>query len=134
MLVFITYLSEPVEHIQQLLDQYPYLTYLVYGGNDYVGIIQNADEQITTIYDFYCLKTPAQKQRFLELGEVWWWESNRIIPINVFLKSDWVDFKFCVKTMNSKDVDIRVGHQVNLKDMAMKRSKRRSITLVRRVP
>jgi hypothetical protein len=52
----------------------------------------------------------------------------------VLLKADWADFKFCVKTMNSKDVDIKVGHQVNLKDMAMKRSKRRSITLVRRVP
>jgi len=123
-----------VEHIQQLLDQYPYLTYLVYGGNDYVGIIQNADEQITTIYDYASLKTPEQKARFLELGEVWWWESNRIIPINVFLKADWADFKFCVKTMNSKDVDIKIGHQVNLKDMAMKRSKRRSITLVRRAP
>lgn len=134
MLVFITYLSESVEHIQQLLDQYPYLTYLVYGGNDYVGIIQNADEQITTIYDYASLRTPEQKKRFLELGETWWWESNRIIPINVFLKNDWAAFKFCVKTMNSKDVDIRVGHQVNLKDMAMKRSKRRSITLVRRVP
>lgn len=123
-----------MEHIQQLLDQYPYLTYLVYGGNDYVGIIQNADEQITTIYDYASLKTPEQKAKFLELGEVWWWESNRIIPINVFLKADWVDFKFCVKTMNSKDVDIKIGHQVNLKDMAMKRSKRRSITLVRRAP
>ena len=123
-----------MEQIKQLLDSWPFMTYLVYGGNDYVGIIQNADEQITTIYDYASLRTPEQKKRFLELGETWWWESNRIIPINVFLKSDWADFKFCVKTMNSKDVDIKVGHQVNLKDMAMKRSKRRSITLVRRVP
>ena len=98
-----------------------------------MGIIQNADEQITTIYDFAGLKTPEQKVLFLSLGDTWWWESNRIIPINVFLKAEWSQFKFCVKTMNSKDVEIRVGPQVSLKEMAMKRSKRRSITLVRKV-
>ena len=122
-----------MDQIKQLLVQYPYLTLLTYGGNEYVGIIQNADEQITTIYDFASLKTAEQKVLFLQLGDTWWWESNRIIPINVFLKTEWAPFKFCVKTMNSKDVEIRVGPQVSLKEMAMKRSKRRSITLVRRV-
>lgn len=118
--------------IKALLAQYPYLTYIVYGGNDYVGIVQNADEQITTIYDYGILRTTEQKAHFLELGEQWWWESNRIIPINVFLKQDWAIFKFCVRTMNSKDVEIKYGPQTSLKEMAMKRSKRRSITLVRK--
>ena len=122
-----------MNELKQLLDQYPYLTLLTYGGNEYIGIIQNADEQITTIYDYAGLKTAEQKVLFLSLGDTWWWESNRIIPINVFLKSEWSAFKFCVKTMNSKDVEIKVGPQVSLKEMAMKRSKRRSITLVRRV-
>lgn len=122
-----------MEEIEQLLSRYPFITYLVYGGNDYIGIIQNSDEQITTIYDFGSLRVPEQKKRFLELGEQWWWESNRIIPINVFLKQEWAEFKFCVKTMNSKDVDIRMGPQLNLKEMAAKRSKRRSITLVRKI-
>jgi hypothetical protein len=122
-----------VEEIKQLLAKYPFITYLVYGGTDYIGIVQNADEQITTIYDFGSLKSPEQKMRFLELGEQWWWESNRLIPINVFLKADWLEFKFCVKTMNSKDVQIQVGPHTSLKEMSMKRSKRRSITLVRKV-
>ena len=122
-----------MNEIKQLLDQYPYLTLLTYGGNEYLGIIQNADEQITTIYDYASLKTAEQKTLFLSLGDTWWWESNRIIPINVFLKAEWSGFKFCVKTMNSKDVEIKVGPQVSLKEMSMKRSKRRSITLVRKV-
>ena len=122
-----------MEEIKKLLEQYPYLTLLTYGGNEYLGIIQNADEQITTIYDFAGLKTAEQKVLFLQLGDTWWWESNRIIPINVFLKAEWAQFKFCVKTMNSKDVEIKLGPQVSLKEMAMKRSKRRSITLVRKV-
>ena len=122
-----------MEEIKLLLSQYPFITYLVYGGNEYIGIIQNSDEQITTIYDFGSLKSADQKRRFLDLGEQWWWESNRMIPINVFLKTDWAEFRFSVKTMNSKDVKVKMGPQLNLKEMAAKRSKRRSITLVRKV-
>ena len=122
-----------MEEIKLLLSQYPFITYLVYGGNEYIGIIQNSDEQITTIYDFGSLKSADQKRRFLDLGEQWWWESNRMIPINVFLKTDWTEFRYCVKTMNSKDVKVKMGPQLNLKEMAAKSSKRRSITLVRKV-
>jgi uncharacterized protein YqgQ len=118
---------------QQLLKKYPFLTYLVYGGNEYIGVIQNLDEVITTIYDYGALRTLDQKQQFLELAEMWWWESNRLIPINVFLKAEWVPFRTVVKTMNSKDVEIKFGPQVSLKEIAAKRSKRRSITLVRKL-
>lgn len=120
-------------NIKTLLAQYPFISYLTYGGNDYIGIIQNVDNIITTIYDFSALKTEEQKTRYLELGEQWWWESNRLIPINVFLKTDWTEFRVCLKTMNSKDVKIQVGPYVSLKEIAAKHSKRRSITLVRKV-
>jgi hypothetical protein len=117
----------------ELLKKYPFLTYLIYGGNEYIGVIQNLDEVITTIYDYGALRTVEQKQQFLELAEMWWWESNRLIPINVFLKQEWLPFRNVVKTMNSKDVDIKFGPQVSLKEIAAKRSKRRSITLVRKL-
>ena len=26
------------------------------------------------------------------MGESWWWESNRLIPINIFLKDDFKQF------------------------------------------
>ena len=121
------------EHYKQLLAQYPFISYITYGGNDYIGIIQNFDEVITTLYDFGQLKDADVKKLFLTLGETWWWESNRLIPINVFLKADWVLFKGCLRTMNSKDVEIKMGPYVSLKEMATKRSKRKSITLVRKV-
>lgn len=117
----------------ELLSKYPFLTFLVYGGNEYIGVIQNLDEVITTIYDYGALRTVEQKQQFLELAEMWWWESNRLIPINVFLKAEWTPFRSVVKTMNSKDVEIKFGPQLSLKEIAAKRSKRRSITLVRKL-
>lgn len=118
---------------QDLLDQYPFLSYLTYGGNDYLGIIQNHDDVITTIYDYGLLTTKEQKLLFLELAETWWWESNRLIPINVFLKHDWVVFKPVLKTFSSKDVRIKYGPYLSLKEMAQKKTKRKAITLVRKI-
>lgn len=98
-----------------------------------MGIIQNLDDAITTIYDYGLLKTEDQKILFIELAETWWWESNRMIPINIFLKQDWIQFRPTLKTFMSKDVELKYGPAISLKENAQKRSKRRSITLVRRV-
>lgn len=121
------------ESYKSLLNQYPFISFLTYGGNDYIGIIQNSDDIITTIYDYAALKTLEQKTKFLELADQWWWESNRLVPINVFLKAEWYEFRICLKTFNSKDVQIQHGPYVSLREIAQKRSKRRSITLVRKV-
>ena len=136
MIVIILYIySKPAldDHYKKLLSQYPFISYVTYGGNDYIGIVQNFDEVITTLYDFGSIKEEQYKKLFLELGETWWWESNRLIPINVFLKQDWMIFKGCLRTMNSKDVEIKIGPYVSLKEMASKRSKRKSITLIRKI-
>ena len=116
-----------------LLDQYPFLTYLTYGKTEFIGIIQNVDDVVTTLYDYGSLRTHQQKLDFLRLGEEWWWESSRQIPINLFIKNDWTQFKEFLKTLNSKDVVIKHGPYVSLREMSAKKSKRRSITLVKRI-
>lgn len=110
---------------------FPFITCIKCVDEEYVGIIINYDLQVTSIYDFGILKTDFDKQRFLELGEIWWWESNRKIPINIFLKADMTVFRPIIKTFNSKDVSIVFGPTVNLSDIAEKRVKRKSIQLVK---
>ena len=110
---------------------FPFITCIKCVDEEYVGIIINYDLQVTSIYDFGILKTDLDKQRFLELGEIWWWESNRKIPINIFLKADMTAFRPIIKTFNSKDVSIMFGPTVNLSDIAEKRVKRKSIQLVK---
>ena len=121
------------EYYRHLLENYPFISYIGYGGNEYIGIIQNVDDVITSVYDFAALKTDDEKKLFLTLGENWWWESNRLIPINVFLRTDWSPFRYSLKTLNSRDVEIKFGPLVSLKEIAAKKSKRRSITLVRKL-
>jgi hypothetical protein len=117
----------------KLADKYPFITLCVYASTEYVGIIQNKDDAITTIYDFGSIQDLEQKRQFLELANVWWWESNRSIPINIFLKSEWDPFKDYLKTFVNKDLEILHGPACSLIDIARKKSKRKSITLVRRV-
>jgi hypothetical protein len=118
---------------EKLAEKYPFITLCVYANTEYVGIIQNQDDSITTIYDFGSIQGLGEKQRFLELANVWWWESNRSIPINIFLKSEWDLFKPYLRTFTNKDLEIIHGPICSLSEMARKKSKRKSITLVRRV-
>lgn len=122
------------EYYQTLLENYPFISYIGYGGNEYIGIIQNVDDFLTSVYDFGSLRTEEEKAQFLALGEAWWWESNRTIPINVFLRHEWFPFRYSLKTLNSRDVEIKFGPYVSLREIAAKKSKRRSITLVRKLP
>jgi hypothetical protein len=117
----------------KLANKYPFITLCVYASTEYVGIIQNKDDAITTIYDFGSIQDADLKREFLELANVWWWESNRSIPINIFLKSEWDPFKVYLKTFVNKDLEIVHGPVCSLVDMARKKSKRKSITLVRRI-
>ena len=120
------------EERKNLLDQCPFLTLLTYVNRDYLGIIQNYDDSIISFYDFESVAAD-QRLLFLELGENWWWTSNRQIPINLFLKSDWTVFKSTLKTLNSKSVEIVQGPYVSLKEVSSQRSKRRSVILVRKI-
>jgi len=117
----------------KLAEKYPFITLCVYASAEYVGIVQNQDDTITTIYDFGSIQDVEKKKLFLELANVWWWESNRSIPINIFLKSDWDPFKNYLKTFSNKDLTILHGPVCSLIEMSRRKTKRKSITLVRRL-
>ena len=112
---------------------YPFISCIKSNDIEYVGIIINFDEYITSIYDISVIKSESERATFLEMGEAWWWESNRKIPINIFLKKEMQDFRYTIKTFNSKDVVLVFGPSVNLSEIAEKRVKRKSIQLVRSV-
>lgn len=110
---------------------YPFISCIKSNDIEYVGLIINFDNLVVSIYDISVIKSPDERKLFLELGEIWWWESNRKIPINIFLKKEMQLFRYTIKSFNSKDVDLVFGPSVNLSDIAEKRVKRKSIQLVR---
>ena len=110
----------------------PFISVVAYGGNEYVGIIANQDSVVTSMYIYNSLKSDEHKKLLLELGEIWWWESNRMIPINIFLNKEISALNYSIITMNSKDVKISVGPCVNLNNLNIKRVKRKSVQVMRK--
>ena len=118
---------------EKLTEKYPFVTLCVYASTEYVGIVQNRDDSVTTIYDFGSVLAQEDKLQFLELASTWWWESNRSVPINIFLRGDWDKFRYTLRTFVNKDLEIIHGPACSLLDIARKKTKRKSITLVRRI-
>lgn len=116
---------------ENIKDHFPFITVITYGSQEYVGIVINQDNNVTSIYDYNILKGEEHKKYFLELGEVWWWESNRMIPINIFLRKEMDPFRYAIKNFTTKDVKVLIGPVVNLHNIMLKRVKRRSVQLVR---
>ena len=118
---------------EKLTEKYPFISLCMYANSEYVGVIQNKDDVVTTIYDFGAIQDVVAKRVFLDLANIWWWESNRTIPINIFLKTEWDQFRPCLRTFINKDLTVLHGPVCSLLEMARKKSKRKSITLVRRL-
>ena len=120
------------KQLEALLDECPFLTVATYGKNEYIGIIQNQDANLISMYVFEEIKSPELRREFLEYGAEWWWETNRMIPINIILGRRFVPFRHALRTFNVKDFEIQYGPSVCLKDIMKKRVKRKNIQLVRK--
>lgn len=121
------------DFFKTLSENHPFITVCSYSGQDYVGIIQNRDDVVTTIYDYGSIVHQDIREKFLELGDVWWWESNRLTPINMFLKEEWTIFKPYLRTFNNKSLTIIHGPVCSISELGKRKGKRKSVTLVRRI-
>jgi hypothetical protein len=117
--------------LKDIQENFPFISVVTYGGAEYVGIIINQDQWVTSMYVFTDLKTEEEKKLFLQLGETWWWESNRMIPINIFMRDEMNEMRYAITTMNTKDVRVSIGPTVNLGELQIKRIKRKSVQLVK---
>ena len=118
--------------LTQIQEKFPFLSGLRVQTHEYIGIIQNSDDKIISFYDYESIRSPEEKIIFLEHGETWWWESNRLLPINIFLQGQMQQFRYCMKTVVNKDVEIMFGSITSLNNIMKKRIKKRQIQLIRK--
>jgi hypothetical protein len=119
--------------LEELLEQFPFLTVATYGKNEYLGIIQNQDGNLISMYVLEEIKTLELRTLFLEYGAEWWWETNRMIPINIILGQRFKVFRNALRTFNIKDFEIKYGPSVCLKDIMQKRVKRKNVQLIKKI-
>lgn len=118
---------------ESLNKKFPFLTVGTYAGQDIIGIVQNTDEKIIAVYVYDAIPTVKLKQRFIDYGETWWWESNRKIPINMFIGEEFKIFAPYSKTFMLKEFQYIGGPKVCIDNLMSKRVKRRSIQLIRKI-
>lgn len=97
----------------------------------YLGIVQNCDAQLISMYLINSIGDEKRRKDFLACGETWWWESNRQIPIHIFLKNRF-NFRDALRHFSRKDFNLEAGPVVSLQETIARRVRKRQITLVRR--
>jgi len=118
--------------LESLKEKFPFLTFGTYLEKEYLGIIQNSDNHLISLYAYNSIPNEKNRKQFLEYGEIWWWESNRQIPINLFMRKQFEIFRPFLKTFIRKDFNIMFGPTVSLQEIITKRIKRRTIQLVKK--
>lgn len=117
--------------INEFTEKYPFLSIGRYAKNEYIGIIQNASKTIVSMYDFTAIKDPELKKLFLQLGDEYWWSSNRQISIDIFLKGEFDVFRPYIVSFNAKEFELVKGPSVSIGSLSRKRVKRKTIQLIR---
>lgn len=111
--------------------RWPFLTHIIYLQKDYVGIVQNADTNFVHMYVIEQNWHMDQKTEFLNCGDAYWWHSNRLVPINVFLGERFKPFRPSLKTFIRKEVQVVHGPMPSLDALMHKRGKKRTVQLVK---
>jgi hypothetical protein len=117
---------------EQILKRFPFLSIIKSNDKEHVGIIQQNDTAFIMFYDYSLIKDKKLKEEFISLGETWWWESNRRIPITLFLHKQMKKFYPYLTVLTAKNVIIEKGHEINLFNFSGKKTKRRTIELVQK--
>lgn len=114
-----------------LQEKFPFLTIVSYLGKEHIGIMQNSDANFISLYILDSSFTQDMKKEFLSCGETWWWESNRCVPINLFLRERFKKFKPWLRTFSRKEAVVLIGPSINMMDLINRRLKKRTIQLVK---
>jgi hypothetical protein len=122
------------EDYEKIAACYPFLTCVTWQDQEMIGIIQNTDDKIISFYDFDQIRTEEEKKMFLEHGDNWWNESNRLLPINIFMQGQMKPFAPYLRTFKSKEITVIFGPCTSINNLLTKRIKRRQIKLIVKTP
>lgn len=110
---------------------YPFVTVIEHDEIIYYGIIKIKSKQYMTLYCFHEMDESLQEELLL-LANNWWWQSNRTIPICLFMQEEMEKFEPFTKRFNTDQVKIHSGPVISLSDLPTKRIKRRNVALKKR--
>lgn len=122
---------------EEVLQKYPYLTYFETTKFDkkIIGVIQKETSKFLWIYNYDLLDCPDKRKLLMSFAEKWWYESNHELPIEMFIGRPFDVFQDILQGFYLKDIDLDtiIGPRLNLSDSFRKRTKKKTIELVRKM-
>ena len=107
----------------------PFITIVKFNDQEYIGIMQVSSKQFTSMFVLNDIEDSSDKKGLLKLGEKWWWQSNRNIPITLFMPEELEPYKKYMRTFQTKELEIIEGPVVTINALPSKRIKRRNTSL-----
>ena len=124
-----------MEKIEETRAQHEFLTFMIMKDSDdwKCGVVQNSNNRFITFYDLAKIRDDRDRQKFMEYGERWWWESGQLIPIDYFIGREFDVFQEALSTIPRKVLSgDPIGPVYSMTENFSKRVKRRRIDLVNR--
>ena len=119
--------------IEDIKETHPFLSVINIAKEEKVGIIQNCDARVLSIYCYDLVPRDLQAL-FLEYGKNWWWESNRKLPVNMFIGRDFDVFSRSLRSYSMKETVVLHGPITKLSDLITnKKIRRKTVQLLRRI-
>jgi len=115
----------------RLQEKFPFLSVGTYLDQEYIGIVQNCDSQFLAMYVYNHISDEELRKRFISYGEIWWWETNRQLPINLYIKDEFKIFKSYLCQFSRKEFQVLHGPTVSLNETMNRRIKRKQIQLIK---
>ena len=119
--------------VEKINETYPLLSIIRINKEEKVCIIQNCDQKIVSMYCYDYIAKDLQPL-FLEYGKNWWWESNRKLPVNMFIGKQFTVFASALRSYSVKETEVLHGPVTRLSDLLVnKKIRRKTVQLLRRV-
>lgn len=119
--------------LENALKNFPFLSVIEVSEDNqirkYIGIILNQTKKYTGVYILDPSMDKEEREEFLGLGKVWWEESNRKLPISLFIKHDFDKYRKYMVNFENRYVENIQGPITSLSNITKKRIKRITIKI-----
>lgn len=116
-----------MKNIEDIKQNFPFMSYINIGDKNILCLIQNIDEKLISYYNFEEITDMDDLKEFLRLANLWWYGSNRKLPINLFIGEEIKRFNMYIRHMSNKNVTVEFGPSTSLLDLIPKKPKKKNI-------
>lgn len=109
--------------------QFPFLSIVTIKNQEYLTVIDIQTKTKTAMYMIKDITCKSKLNDFFDICATWWWQSNRNIPLSLFMRTELEEFNRYRRVFVNKALTLNEGHVVSLNHLQTTRIKRKNVVL-----